>query len=146
MRQGSARHLPENLHLRDCWQRGASAMQHWGSAQRPLPEGMTGVSLRCTVATALLGTLIPPRGRRQQGGSQLRLASLAFLFFNYSCRPAYGISLPHGAKTAPFTAAARTLLTACCPAAGEGSGQETDVRVRERDCVFNDGPEAWSPV
>ena len=146
MRQGSARHLPANLHLRDCWQRGASAMQHWGSAQRPLSEGMTGGLLRCTVATALLGTLIPARGRRQQGRSQLKLASMASLFSNYICRPAHGISLLHGASTAAFKDAARMLLTACCPAAGEGSGQETDVHVRERDCVFSDGPEAWSPV
>ena len=57
--------------------------------------------MRCT-ATALLETLVPARGRRRQGGSQLRLASLASLFSYYSCRPAYGISLLHRASTAAF--------------------------------------------
>lgn len=146
MRQRSARRLPAVLHFRGCWQLGANAMQHLALTQRQLPEGMTGASLQCTVTTVLLGTLFPVRGRRQQVGFQLRLASLAFCCSYNSCRPAYGMSLLHRASTAACKDAACTLLTACCPAAGEGSGLKTDSRVRERGRAFNDGPEAWSPV
>ena len=79
MRQQSARRLPAVLHFRGCWQLGASTMQHPRSAQRPLLEGMIGASLQCTLVTALLGTLIPARGRRPQKGVQLRQASVASL-------------------------------------------------------------------
>ena len=35
---------------------------------------------------------------------------------------------------------------ACCLAAGEGPAVTKDGHKRERDCVFEDGSDAWSPV
>ena len=138
MRRLRARRSRTALPLRGCWQLGMNEMQQLGLALHQLPAVMTGPFLQCIGTTALVGTLVPARGRRQQVGLQLRLASLAsFSYCGMSC-----ISLLRRASTAAVCGAASTLLTACCPAAGEGPA----AKKRERDCVFEDGSDAWSPV
>ena len=90
----STRGLRAALPSRGCWQLDTSEMQKFGAALHQLmrwlsrtmrrlsraPAAMTGPSQQCILTTVLLGTLVPARGRRQQVGLQLRLASLASCF------------------------------------------------------------------